>query len=196
MRRIESPHVHEKKQQRRTKIFVLAMLGLLVLSTVGYSFSNLSGTQQQETKVIDNAVEFISVNNVWTTSLQGVAFAFQYLPSEVATISGRAPVLSTYGNQVVYYVTDSPIIESEIVRNMNGFTQRMQRVCHDANAPCGNDANLPLKNCANDYIVVLKKSEQASVTQDRKCVIISGSDELSQLQAVDAFFYKSLGVLS
>ena len=194
MRKIELREVLERKQQRRTRIFVLLMLGLLVVSTIGYSFTNI-GSEITETKISDNGVEFIPMNGVWSATISEKSFLFRYLPSETQSVKGAAPGLSVYSGKTVYLVGNSSLAESEIVVNLQGIPLKLQRACNDISAPCAEDTSLPLKTC-DDYLIILEIGKPAVVLQEKKCVYLSGMDDVDLVKTIDAFFYKSLGILS
>ena len=57
------------------------------------------------------------------------------------------------------------------------------------------DKDLPIKNCSEDNVIVIKEPEKENenIHQEEKCVYITASFE-NQTKYADAFLFKILGI--
>lgn len=180
MRKIESSETVEKRSKVRTRWFTIIILGLLVLSSVGYAFfanpdSNTSSNQ--------NGVQ--NLGGQWGFKYGEQTHYTTYGPDEVKNVSVEiANNLNGYYGQVIYYYVENQALAYEVVSNIQRYTERMQPACYGAN--CTED--YPEKTC-EDKLIVWTQSNQSKVYQKQNCVFIEGD-----LKAADAFIYRLFGI--
>lgn len=174
MRRIETAETREKRRQRNTTVITIIMLGLLVLSSVGYAF--LSGGGPQEDSEAQG-------NGQATLTIDGQTLYFAFFPEEVqgVEIETNKTIYSFLGKEV-YVVSENPGIYNEIASTLGRTTGRMQKACLGV---C--EENLPERDC-NSTLIVWKESLENKVYDVDNCVFIDGD-----LKTVDAFLYRMFG---
>ena len=192
MRRIQTQADIDKKNKRNGIILGVVLVGLLVLSTVGYS---LSGSFGGDNKEEFNGYKFEKNGVYWVLNLQDRQFAFQNLPQEVADVSVFGFYdLNSYFEKVLYFVNLDKSNEAgqEILDNLGRYILRWQEAClysDDNQTNC--DSNLPVKTCEDNLIIFKEGVNNAtSVKKEDNCVYISGD----LLRGSDAFLYKLLGI--
>ena len=190
IRRIKTKEEADKKTKRNQIIIGVVLVGLMVLSTVGYSFLS-----QDEKEVLEeeyNGFKFERVNSFW--KLVGEEFYFQYLPQEIENVSVFGFYnLQSYSGKPLYFVNDNEA-SREILINLDRFVLRYQEACLNA-TNCTNE-ELPIKTCADNLIIfgideTLEDNVDGKVWQDENCVFISGDF----IKSSDSFLYKVLGVI-
>ena len=188
MRRIHSSEDKLRKQKRSQLIMGLVLVGLMVLSTLGYAFSG--GNDSEE--ILDGRVEYNGVyfNNYGSTwaSEENPQTILANNPNNVSQDFFKVREVSYYTNKPLYIQYNDSLSSFFLYENFNPFILRMQRACFDS--PCGE--GLPVKNCSSNIIIV-EISEQEEVFQQEGCVFIKGSSEkISQL--VDSFVLEVFGL--
>lgn len=189
IKKIRTQQEIDRVKKRNQIITGVVLMGLMLLSTIGYSFFSVDDTSSGNGKVKESGLEFSKVNGGWITKINGLDFNFQFLPSEVKDIPVTTSfTLSDYTGKTVYFV-NSGSIASEILSNLNSYILRAQEACLKGE-PCGKD--LPIKDCSEKLIVYKegKEGSEANVYQDQNCVYLEGES----IKAADAFLYKILGV--
>ena len=192
MRKIQTQAKIDRKRKRNNMILGVVLVGLLVLSTIGYSLSgNFSGNNKEEF----NGYEFEQNGVYWVLGLQEQEFFFQNLPQEVVDVSVFGFYdLNSYFDKVLYFVNFDKSNEAgqEILNNLGRYVLRWQEACLDLSSEefeC--DSNLPVKTCKDNLIIFESVSGNAtSVRKENSCVYISGD----LVKGADAFLYKLLGI--
>ena len=164
MRKIETKEVIEKRSERTKLIVGVALVIIMVLSTAGYALLNISnGNEEQspesEDKVNYRGLEFnLLGDNLWHFKIDNYEFQTAYNPLETEEINIPFNVSyeEYYGKPLYFVVSDeSKIISSEIGKNIGYFPLRMNFACLEEKN-C--DEDLPLKNCA-DNLIIIKSGE-------------------------------------
>lgn len=166
MRKIGSEKEIEKKRKSTMIGISLFMLGLLVLSTVGYGliYSGSSGSVQE------------NQNQEQALSLSYPQEAVREIPVDVSF------TLNNYAGKTVYIASQNQQVKTEIAYNLGKHVARIQEACYGS---CSED--LPEKSCS-DSLIVWQDNAENKVYQEENCVFIQGD-----IRAVDAFLYKILG---
>jgi len=182
----------EGKKKRRNQFLVGGILILvMVMSTIGYSFTRDQQNNNGNTKIIFNGYEFTQVSGFWNLNIGNAQFSFKYNPNETQKINSKINPISNYSNKPLYIYSQNPEAEIEIYRNLfyqNKIVQRVQDACPQGET-C--DSSLPVKTC-DDNFVIIKESNITQITQDKNCVFIEGKNNLTMLS--DSFLYKIIGV--
>ncbi len=172
MRRLESAEETERKNARNRKIISLVILGILVLSTLGFAFSFYNTDEQSQTNsdiYAENAV-IIGNNKVYLKNSRDEA---------KNTTVNMSMDLGGYSNQPLYLdVNGNNAVIQEIGDSLGRYSSRIQEACY---GKC--ERNVPEKTC-EDNIIIWKDNIQNKVYQEGKCIFIEGD-----LRAVDAFLY-------
>lgn len=179
MNRIGADKQREEKQKRNLGIVGLILLGLMVLSTVGYAFS----ARQTAQPVSPSSSTGQTPDGLWQVTVDGHIFTFQYDPNELKNITDTTSVTrDTYRNKQVYIDSTNPAITNTLGSFLSVYAARVQEGC---NGPCERD--IPEKNCTSDIIVVWRDMPTNRIRQEEQCVIIEGD-----LRTVQAFLYHLL----
>ena len=184
MEKIKTKEEIESGQKKKKMIVSLFLLGLLVLSTLGYALLyNPSSSQDNQENQADNNAYAIDSQGRYVLNLQGQSFSFANPPESAQEVPVNIMLnINNYKDKAVFLVSNDSLINSEIYTNLGGFAERVQLACYGS---C--ELNLPEKNCT-DMLIILNSSLNNKVYQQDNCVFIEGD-----LLAVDAFLYRILG---
>jgi len=192
MRRIQTASEKELREKRVRVIFGSIVIGLLVLSTVGYAlvFGGQIGGVEPTTQV--NTTEF--ERNPDGSYFNGRYFVytlgtqqhyFSYAKDAVANVSVTLnTTIQEFLSERVYLVGNDSIFLSEVATNLQPYTGSLQRACLGA---CEED--LPEKDCSDTHLIVHAASETLRVYQEEGCIFIEGD-----VRATDAFLYRFFGL--
>ncbi len=185
MRRIETRAEVEKKSRNKQIVIGAILVGLMILSVVGYGFLNQESDDESVEKYRN--FKFIRQQGLWYVNIEEESFGFQYLPREVedVLVSGVFN-LNNYKNNPLYFVGNGEG-GSEILNNLNRYVLRAQNACL-AGLNCSNE-KLPVKTC-DDNLIVFENGE-TKVGQNNRCVYLSGDS----VRAADAFLYNIFGII-
>ncbi len=192
MRKILTQDEKEKKDTRNKIIIGVILVGIMVLSTAGYSF--FSGQNEEQVKKINyNGVEFVlNENGLWQFKIQNSEFFTFFSPEDTKNIS--APIFKTandYNGKPLFFLGEGEA-KQEIARNLGNFALRIQDGCIKGyEAMCQEDS--PVKNCSQDNLIIIKEANYTEVSEEENCIFIFSPYE-EQTRAADAFVFKVLGV--
>ena len=189
MRKILSNKVKKSKERFNKIFFGIVLLFIIVLSTLGYSLNNSVNDDSNGKKIVYNGYEFVENNGFWFADIGNMKFAFRYNPEEVMKINNPVNYFNTYYNLPLYIQSDNEIATSEISNNMASIVERMQKACFNED---GCEEGLPIKNCSSNFIII-QESNITLITQDDKCVFITGNEE-NLVKVTDEFLFKILGI--
>jgi len=177
MRKIDNWRNIEEKRKKRNKAFTFFLLGMLVLSSIGYAFFSSPNERSNNSG---------NANGNYVIQFGEQTHYLSNSPQDVKDVKiSITKKLADYAGNVVYVSIESPIIRDEISSNIGRYVSRLQDACY---GNCS-DSNLVEKDCNSDLIIWLKK-ENNRVYQDNKCIFIEGD-----LKSVDAFLYKIFGII-
>ena len=191
MRKILTRTERERKGARNRVIIGLALVAIMVLGTLGYTF--YWQTEEEETRINYNGVEFVlNENSLWEFKVQDFEFLTQYNPEDTENIS--TPIFVTvnnYAGKPLFFVGGGTG-KQEIARNLWDFILRENDACIKGyEALCEDDA--PMKECSEDNIVIFKEGNFTEITQEDNCIFILSSYN-EQVRATDALLFKMLGI--
>jgi hypothetical protein len=190
MRKIRMKRDVEKTRKRNTVLIGIILIGLMILSTAGYSLIGNDDEESDSSTNEYNGFKFIRQRGLWRTSFSGLSFGFQYLPEEVENVSVSGSYdLNLYSGAPLYFVNPDSAT-SEILNNLGGYILRWQEACLEGE-DCEGD--LPVKNCDENLIILGVEPLEENVTrvyQNESCVFISGDS----VKGADAFLYKVLKI--
>lgn len=207
MRKIQTQVEIDKKKRKNQILVGGVMIGLLLLSIVGYSFASGNKDGDDKSKINEMGIDFFRQNGLWVAEIDGGVFAFQNLPSEVSDIDVNISAnLDLYSGKPLYFVNPNEGV-SEILNNIGSYILRYQESClrqdsgiGDLELGIGSDDNLgnltecvgdlPVKDCDSN-LIIFAEGNVTKVYQDGGCVFIVGDS----LKGTDAFLYKVLQVI-
>jgi hypothetical protein len=193
MKKILTREQEAKKTKRNQLLIGLILVGLMLLSTAGYAFTNNEGDTTSNSKVDYKGITFVRNGDYWDFSLNGQSYMTQYNPEEVKDINFFTNLsLSDYSNKPLYFATDSGQLEMELATNLKNSVLRLHSACI-SNDNCEN--NLPIKDCSVDNVIIIKEAinQTESIYQNEKCIFITA--EYSNLTRYeDAFLFKVLKI--
>lgn len=189
MRKIQTKAEIDKQKKKDQIIIGTIMIGLLLISTLGYSF--MSGdSDNKNSKTTELGIDFLKENGYWKALLEGKSVMFQNLPSEVSDISVDISLgLEQYLNQPLYFVNPNRGA-SEVLNNIGGYLLRYQEACdllEEGDNLCEGD--LPVKDCENN-LIIFRSGNETKVYQNNNCIYIIGDE----IKGADAFLYKLLDI--
>ena len=188
MRKIISKEQEAKKRKRNQ----LILAGILIIVMVGSTFGiivNSFGQNEVNEAIEYNGYKFTNSNGFWVLNQGAYTFMFKYNPEQVEKISSELNYLNEYSSKPLYIFSEDYVAEVEIYRNLGQIVERFQGACLNET---GCKENWPIKDCSNNFIII-KESEQNSITQEENCVFIKGRTE-NLTQLTDEFLFKILGI--
>jgi len=191
MRKIISKQEEARKKKRNQLIVGFALIFIMLLSVLGYSFS---GGNESTTKIKYNGFNFIKQDDFWILNMKNFNFIFKNNPNQVEKINSDLKNLENYYGKPLYMYSKNYDAELEIYKNLfyyNQIVQRMQDACLEGNqTDC--DETLPVKNCEDNFIII-KENNETKIIQENNCVFIEGKqEELTKI--TDEFLFKILGI--
>jgi len=174
------------KDKRKNQIIIgVILIGLMVLSTAGYSL--MSGDKTNEDKSTYKGFKFVKQSGYWITEINKQAFYFQYLPQDLENVSVYGTYnIADYSGKPLYLVNSNPAA-AEILRNLQGISRYQEACISGMNCT---SSEFPIKTCSDNVIIFNFEGNKTEVKKEGSCVYISGEMEKS----ADAFIYKILGV--
>ncbi|RMD67659.1 hypothetical protein D6817_00900 [Candidatus Pacearchaeota archaeon] len=185
MRKIESVLEREKKAQRNRLILSIIMLGILVLSTLGFGLifavNYGGGFNTGNNQQANSHGGMLNSNGVLNLGSQQYTLA--YPKTQVGDVQvSLTKTISQLSGQTLYIAADNPAVVNELAQTLGRFAARAQEACYQK---C--DKDLPEKTC-DDNLIVWRDSEENKVWEEGNCIFIEGD-----MRAVDALIYKMLG---
>ena len=188
----------DKSKARNILILSILLVGIMVISTVGFAL-NFGGGNKNSKDIVDyNGVKFFrdSENSgYWRFNYQNYDFIMQYNPQEVSDIKFFTTLsVQSYAGKPLYFSGDSGEPVYEIVRNLGErFIPRTQKACI-SEKECKED--LPVKNCSDDNIIILKEPEEnqsEGIYQEENCIFIIAKYS-NQTRFADRFLFGILKI--
>jgi len=208
LERIKTKDERDRKRRQNQLLVGIVMIGLLVLSTAGFSLLSSDNSEDSNHDgssriVTENGYSFTNYQGQWALNYGGTEIFFTYLPSEVADvlIEGEFEVSSYFGS-TLYFVGDGGAAGNKVLQVIGSYASKHQSACLEGYS-CEGD--LPSKRCDANLIIfdtgtfIGEESEvygdidfeETKVIKRDNCVFIGGD----QLRSADAFLYKVLGVI-
>ena len=189
MRKIQTKAAMDRKKKKNQILVGAVMIGLLVVSTLGYSLMS-SDEDGEDSKTNEFGIDFFKENGLWKIVLDGDVFVFQNLPSEVSDVDVNiSSSLGMYSGQPLYFVNPN-LGASEVLNNMGQYILRYQEACIDSESKgslC--EGNLPVKDCSSN-LIIFREGNETGVYQDENCIYIIGDG----VKGADAFLYGLLNI--
>ena len=191
MRKIQTKVELDKKKKKNQILVGVVMIGLLLVSTLGYSLMS-SDEDEEEFETNELGIDFFKENGFWKFTSGKDTFGFQNLPSEISDVDVNiSSNLGIYSGQPLYFVNPNEGV-SEILNNIGQYILRYQEACVDSGIGENEnlcEGNLPTKNCENN-LIIFEEGDETRVYQDGNCIYIVGD----AVEGADAFLYKLLSI--
>jgi len=158
MRKILSYEEREalQKKNKRNQILVgLALILLMLFSTVGFAF-NFGVTGDVIEEVEFNGVEFVRDLNTgyWVFTVGGNEYFTVYSPEEVADIEFiNYKTIQNFAGKPLYFIGDPGNGFAEIYRVLGSVAQRVGGACLDESC----EEDYPIKDCSKDNIIIMEE---------------------------------------
>ena len=186
MRKINFSEDKEKKQKRNHLIFGIILVGLMVLSVLGYGFGGRENSEDEGSESVEyRGREFVNYGGVWASETEP-QIVLGNNPLEIPTGFFGVNKLGNYAGKPLYISYKDNLTGFFIYDNFRTSALRIQEACFSE--PCSEE--LPMKNCS-DNLIVFELGEEG-VMQEGNCVFISGSEE-NISRVVDSFVLEVLG---
>jgi hypothetical protein len=189
IRKITSKQEEERKKKKNQIIVGAVLVGIMILSTLAYSFGSNTGEAQQGSTTDYNGHEFTYLNGLWQANISGMAFGFINNPNSAYKAGAYVRPLADYYGKPLYLYSEDSDSELEIYRNLYSSTQDISYACPDGQAGC--DASLPVKTCQDNFIII-RRADAANISQENSCVFISGQQQ-DLTKITDGFLLKAIG---
>ncbi len=183
MKQLKSLEEKKKKQKRIQIIFGIILVGLMILSTAGYAFTNFKSKEELEKneKIIYNGKEFIKYPQAWVLE-ENPRIVLANSPKEVPQELFFVNTFEHYEDVPLYLEEKSGIPDYLIYENFRNTALRIQKACFKE--PCSGD--FPIKNCTNNFIILEINETLQEIRQEQGCVFIKGPQE-NMSKIIDSF---------
>ena len=177
MRKVGTEKELEVKKKRTTIYISLFMLGVLVISTIGFSFVSNLGTDDNQPTTNEQVAGKSNVD------FEGQTFYLTNSLEESKNVSVEiTATLDDYVGKTIYVSSKNSGVTMELFQLFSKYSARIQEACYGS---C--DEDLPERDCSEN-LIVWKDSAENKVYQEDKCIFIEGD-----LRAVDGFIYQLMG---
>ncbi len=178
MRSIQTASSLEKQQKKRKRIGGIIIIGLLLLSTLGFAISGTGITKQKKPEGLQYDGQY------WTYFVSGIpryrfAYGLEDLNFENASL---IKTLSDFENKNLFIDSDDSSSIQEIAVNLGNYVSKISEACYGS---CSKD--IPELTCDTDGILIVIEPEGNSISENGNCVFIKGD-----LKKVDTFLYNLL----
>ncbi len=195
MRQIQNKEEIKKKQKRNQVIIGIALVVLMVSSTIGFAvvFNNSPGTNTSEDEKISyNGIEFTKgQQGLWEFNVQGSTFTTYYSPKDTESIEiNLSANINDFAQKPLYFSSTNKEAISEIATNIGRISSRAQEAC--LNEETCENKELPIKTCSDNIIIILESNETKTYKQD-KCIFIESPKE-DHLMLSDKLVFRILGI--
>lgn len=184
MRKILTQEEIAVKDRRRNTVISIVLLGIMLLSTLGFAFIYNTGSSSSGSAGSSGS-RVQSSGDKWIAQMGTQQLVFSEPPSVVnETQSYLLANVNQYYQKPIYIDSNSDAIYSEIGSTLGQYAQRVQHACYQS---CTN-STYPQKTCT-DNLIVYTPSDTNKISQNSSCVFIEGD-----MRAVDAFLYRAFGL--
>lgn len=195
IKRIETQGEKERKARKKQWILAGILVFIMIASTFGIVFQNLSGTGSTsgEETVKYNGYNFLFSNGYYTLQTGDANIYLSVNPLTTDSILKTAELertLSSYAGKVVYVSSSNYNSYGEVYTNLISYAQRIQKACLQGESCL--DSTLPIKTCA-DNVIIIKSAEQNKIYEKESCVYIEGSEN-ELLGLTDEFILRTYGI--
>ncbi|VVB82067.1 Uncharacterised protein [uncultured archaeon] len=190
MRKIIPKTEEQKKKNKNQWMVGGVLIFVMVFSVLGYSLNNQPNNAN--TQVSYNGFKFTQSSGLWHLQKGNFNFSFVYNPQEVSATNSILNPLENYTGKPLYIYSDSQEAATDIYRNLfynTGIVQRVQDACF-VGKNCS--AEIPIKTCDNNFIII-QEGNETQIKQQGNCVFIEGKME-NLTQISDSFLYKLIGI--
>ena len=87
IRKILNKEEADKKKRKNQLLIGIVLIGLMVVSTAGYSLIENKSNNNDIGVQKYNGLTFVQNGNLWQANINGQQMVFQYLPEDVKNIS-------------------------------------------------------------------------------------------------------------
>ena len=185
-----------KNRRKLSLLIVGAVVFLMIISVVSYSFTGSDNQQQNQENTIDyNGHKFTNVNGNWITSISGQQISFQNNPKELENITIQ---IGLYLLKEKVYIAFNPKemdkedYELQTLKSLVQTQRQNVQLACITEEDCG---DMPIVNCNNqNSIIYLKQSTETKGYTEASCIILE-APEKEQNRIIERFYYKLIGVM-
>ncbi len=173
-----------EKRKRRLQWLSVLLLGIMVFSSIGYSFFSNPDSRSKQTVNQTEQNGIVQEGGYWSAQYNGEKLLFSSNPESSGDVPYNTSIkLGDIAGKKVYFYDNS--LQQELSLNLARYSE-LRQACYGA---CNED--LPEKNCSGqEVLIVWNRSAENRVSQEDKCVFIDGG-----LTSVDAFLYRLFNLI-
>ena len=186
--------IRKEKWYRKKSAYALALLIVMVASTIGFALVN--DTSQQGGTNEYNGYTFAATSQGWITTVSGQRVAFAYHPAELEQVS--MPQISRGQGRVylLFQPNETAFDFSLASQRFAAFLQfsgvTPQQACITAEG-CG---NIPVRACADPFVMVYyKRGNETTAYQQDNCVVLEAPGDYEMSQLSERAIFQILGIM-
>ncbi|MEM4330970.1 MAG: hypothetical protein QW273_03105 [Candidatus Pacearchaeota archaeon] len=195
MKPIETEEEKKRKEKKRQIVLTIFLIGVLVLSALGYSLLYGDHYQDPSLKEVSlNGTNFIYNGKFWETHSKGKNYRFFSDPISFNSVNvDSLEDWLSYGETL--YLNSASLAEGFLLYNLEDFISRYQLACLEGDE-CENE-EYPIKSCNESNIVVYKyKYDSLRIRREGKCVYLEGGNIQLLSDALSYHVLKTKGIIS
>ena len=172
-------------------ILTLFISFIMISSVIGFVWTSSSDTVTYETIEYQN-YNFNKINDKYILELNGNEYVFDNTPYELSDIDASNVIIESSKYYILFDPEDKDLnLEYSIQKLylvLNSLGVNVQLACSKEE---GCDSTLPIKTC-DDYSFYFKKSINAKIYKENRCVVIEGSnlDISKEVDKINLFLLK------
>jgi len=197
LRKIQTAKEKEKKDRNRGIAIGLILVVVMILSTLGYAVKQVREEENLEYK----GFTFLRDARGWLLQ-KPFTLLTRFNPKEAEAIGCSCRMgIEDFANQEVYFVafsSDEKSAVGEILGNLPIF--RAQQACLEGDDNRTGCADLPLKNCFDNKIIVIRAIKEGNETfmprayQQNRCLFIE-ADPSNLTMVADRVLFSIYGII-
>lgn len=195
MRKIVSRSQIKKSQQKKQLIAGMILVGLMIFSTIAYSFMSRDSDPNTQDVFLYNGIAFVQNQEYFVGSASNFQIILINNPklNDLPVEKKLNHTISNFYSFPLYIDSEDYLATSIISQNLgnqiNGIAQRVQLACFDEN-DC--EEEFPIKDCSENLIVV-RYSNESKIESIENCVFIYGKEGEMSL-VVDKFILELFSI--
>lgn len=191
-----------KKINKKMLIIVGFILFTMVFSAIAISFFNRGNSGPTVEKIEYNGFKFRNINNIWSSTINGIQYNFEYSPADVKDIKSIDLKIQDFNRKIYLLFDPGEFNENskELLRLrifLLGLNPSVNLACIKED-DCG---DLPIINCDAESesdpgadFVYLKIGENTQIYKEGICVVLESKKGM-EVAVINRFMYNLFGVI-
>ncbi|MBI4149100.1 hypothetical protein HY491_01505 [Candidatus Woesearchaeota archaeon] len=184
-----------EKWYKRKSAYALALLIVMVASTIGFALVN-NNTTGQGTSNEYNGYTFVATPQGWMSTVNGQRIAFAYHPSELEQISMPRIERSRGRVYLISHPNETTFDASFAASRLGAFLQFAGSSPQEACAVAEGCGDIPVRNCTEPLVMVYYRGgNETKAYQQDNCVVLEAPADYELSQLNERAIFQVLGIM-